>query len=244
MTEAEWLACQDHTQLMSHLVWESGGRGVSDRKLRLSACACCRSMWDEFPHEGCRRAVIAAEDYADRLVSEEELGRAHEEISKWPVGDMDFTLVDHDEWAKVPANRAVMVAYMAAGNLGGETTAAGLSWLMQGTLTASEHTPGRLVEFRSSQGRAAQSDGEIVGLLRDIFGNPFRPVTFLPEWHTSTVVALAQQMYDSRDFSAMPILADALQDAGCASDDILDHCRGAGPHVRGCWVVDLVLGKQ
>ena len=59
MTEAEWLACRDHTQLMSHLVWESGGRGVSDRKLRLSACACCRSMWDEFPHEGCRRAVAS-----------------------------------------------------------------------------------------------------------------------------------------------------------------------------------------
>ncbi|HEY1192447.1 MAG TPA: hypothetical protein VGE74_32790 [Gemmata sp.] len=80
-------------------------------------------------------------------------------------------------------------------------------------------------------------------LLRDIFGNPFRPVTFLPEWRTGTAVALALQVYESRDFSAMPILADALQDAGCDSADILDHCRGPGPHVRGCWVVDLVLGK-
>jgi hypothetical protein len=51
-------------------------------------------------------------------------------------------------------------------------------------------------------------------------------------------------MYDSREFSAMPILADALQDAGCDSHDILDHCRGPGPHVRGCWVVDLVLAKE
>ena len=79
--------------------------------------------------------------------------------------------------------------------------------------------------------------------LRDILGNPFRPVVFSPEWRTSTTVALAQGMYDARDLSAMPILADALQDAGCDSDDILDHCRGPGPHVRGCWVVDLVLGK-
>jgi hypothetical protein len=79
--------------------------------------------------------------------------------------------------------------------------------------------------------------------LRDIFGNPFRPVTFDPSWQTSTVVALAKQMYESRDFSPMPILADALQDAGCDHADILDHCRGPGPHVRGCWVVDLVLGK-
>jgi len=80
--------------------------------------------------------------------------------------------------------------------------------------------------------------------LRDTFGNPFRSVAFDPAWRTSTVVALAEQMYDSRDFSAMPILADALQDAGCDSDDILAHCRGDGPHVRGCWVVDLVLGKE
>ena len=81
-------------------------------------------------------------------------------------------------------------------------------------------------------------------LVRDIFGNPFRPITLLPEWRTSTVIALASQMYESRDFSSMPILADALQDAGCDSAEVLDHCRGEGPYVRGCWVVDLVLGKE
>jgi hypothetical protein len=83
-----------------------------------------------------------------------------------------------------------------------------------------------------------------VQLTRDIFGNPFRPVAFDPSWRTSTVAALAEQMYESRDFSPMPVLADALQDAGCDNEDILAHCRGAGPHVRGCWVVDLVLGKE
>ncbi|WP_239465862.1 hypothetical protein [Gemmata sp. SH-PL17] len=67
---------------------------------------------------------------------------------------------------------------------------------------------------------------------------------FSPNWHTDTAVTLASQMYESRDFSAMPILADALQDAGCNDDRILDHCRGPGPHVRGCWVVDLLLGKE
>jgi hypothetical protein len=84
---------------------------------------------------------------------------------------------------------------------------------------------------------------EQVVILRDIFGNPFRPVNVTPTWLTSTVVALARQMYESRDFTPMPILADALQDAGCDHPDILDHCRGPGPHVRGCWVIDLVLGK-
>ena len=64
-----------------------------------------------------------------------------------------------------------------------------------------------------------------------------------PAWLTSDVVALARGIYDERTFDRMPILADALQDAGCDSADILNHCRGAGPHVRGCWVVDLVLGK-
>jgi hypothetical protein len=91
--------------------------------------------------------------------------------------------------------------------------------------------------------RADEYDLIRVSLLRDIFGNPFRPVAFDPSWRTSTAVALASQMYESREFSAMPILADALQDAGCEDADILGHCRGPGPHVRGCWVVDLVLGK-
>ena len=82
-------------------------------------------------------------------------------------------------------------------------------------------------------------------IVRDIFGNPFRPVAFDPAWRTETAVLLARQMYDSRDFGAMPILADALQDAGCESEEILSHCRDANQvHVRGCWVVDLVLGKE
>jgi hypothetical protein len=85
---------------------------------------------------------------------------------------------------------------------------------------------------------------EFVPALHDIFGNPFRPAAFSPEWRTDTAVALARQMYESRDFGAMPILADALQDAGCDSEEILSHCRDASAkHVRGCWMVDALLGK-
>ena len=81
-------------------------------------------------------------------------------------------------------------------------------------------------------------------IARDIFGNPFRPpVAFAPEWRTDTAVAIARQMYEVREFSAMPILADARQDSGCDSDDILNHCRDGSIHVRGCWVLDLVLGN-
>ena len=87
--------------------------------------------------------------------------------------------------------------------------------------------------------RKAQCD-----LIRDVFGNPFRPAAFDPGWRTDTAVSLARGMYAGRDFAAMPILADALQEAGCENDDILSHCRDPhGVHVRGCWVVDLVLGK-
>ena len=82
-------------------------------------------------------------------------------------------------------------------------------------------------------------------VVRDVFGNPFRPVTFDSSWLTSTAVSLARGMYDAREFSPMPILADALQDAGCDNDDILGHCRDPKQtHVRGCWVVDMVLGKE
>ena len=81
------------------------------------------------------------------------------------------------------------------------------------------------------------------GLVREVFGNPFRLVTLDRAWLTSTVTALAQAIYDERAFDRLPILADALEDAGCGNQDILGHCRGPGPHVRGCWVVDLLLGK-
>jgi hypothetical protein len=94
--------------------------------------------------------------------------------------------------------------------------------------------------FRPERERLAAAGAE---LLREVAGNPFRPVQFSPTWRTSTAVALARQMYDGRDFSPMPILADALQDAGCQDEVVLIHCRGEGPHVRGCWVVDLLLGK-
>jgi hypothetical protein len=105
------------------------------------------------------------------------------------------------------------------------------------------------------EGRYGQdATARLLWLLREVFGNPFakperkkgphRWSSFAPAWRTETVLALANQIYDSRDFGAMPILADALQDANCDNEDILSHCRDAGPHVRGCWVVDLVLGKE
>ncbi len=89
--------------------------------------------------------------------------------------------------------------------------------------------------------------GELVweaALLRDIFGNPFRPVVADSAWLTPTAVSIASAIYEDRAFDRLPILADALEEAGCTDADLLLHCRQPGEHVRGCWAVDLVLGKM
>lgn len=96
--------------------------------------------------------------------------------------------------------------------------------------------------------RLGTEAGELLaqaGLVREIFGpDPFRQIIVDSNWLTPTMIQLAQVMYDDRAFDRMMELADALHDAGCDNDEILSHCRGPGPHVRGCWVVDMVLGKE
>jgi hypothetical protein len=81
-------------------------------------------------------------------------------------------------------------------------------------------------------------------LIRCIFGNPFHPIVTHPGWQTTSVVGIAQSVYAERAFDNLPILADALEDAGCCDQDLLGHLRGPGPHDKGCWVVDLLLGEQ
>jgi hypothetical protein len=85
------------------------------------------------------------------------------------------------------------------------------------------------------------------GVLRCLFGNPFQPVTLAPQilwWSGGTVLKVAQTVYSERRFQDLPVLADALEEAGCTNAAILQHCRGPRPHFRGCWVVDLILGKS
>ena len=89
----------------------------------------------------------------------------------------------------------------------------------------------------------AQLDQECIILATNWCREHWVPI-FDPSWRTTTVVAPAQGIRAESAFDHLPILADALQDAGCDHTDILEHCRGPGPHVRGCWVVDLVLGKE
>jgi hypothetical protein len=91
-----------------------------------------------------------------------------------------------------------------------------------------------------------QNDSGSIVLLRDIIGNLFHPAAVdpsWPAWNDRTVLALAQGIYEERAFDRLSVLADALEEAGCHDPDILAHCRDPGPHCRGCWVVDLLLGK-
>jgi len=111
-------------------------------------------------------------------------------------------------------------------------------WAWQGACAAADSAAPRLGTDRDVAGMRSQCD-----LLRCVLGNPFRPVTAEARWLTSTAVGLAQTIYVERAFDRLPILADALEEAGCDDPDVLSHLRGDGPHVRGCWVVDLVLGK-
>jgi hypothetical protein len=210
-------------------------RTGSQRKLRLFAVACCRRIQHVFPDQAkIESRLSAAERYADGLATTEALRREHRRMALF--GE-DATHPDASYAACLAQLSCEMAALRGFANL--VTPKLGLlGRLRQFIRRRPAPEPSRDVPTEYKTERLAHCD-----LLRDIFGNPFRPITCDPEWRTSTVLALAQGIYDERAFDRMPILADALQDAGCDNADILDHCRGSGPHVRGCWVVDLVLGK-
>jgi hypothetical protein len=97
------------------------------------------------------------------------------------------------------------------------------------------------------QSRRAEAE-RLASRLRDIFGHPFRPPPQIDparlSWNGGTVPELARTIVEQSDYGLMPILADALEEAGVTDEEILQHCRQAGDHVRGCWVVDLILGKE
>lgn len=233
MTEAEWLAATD---LWVLLPWVDQ---ISERKSRLLAVACCRRIMHLIPAKESRECVEAAEQYANGLLSDDELDVAIEaSIRGARAVGRNYT----------PAEREAMLAVERVHRCVPTGRSGMYMWVRQALALARrfpEGVPPDVVNmYEGLEAECECEQARQMELLRDIFGNPLRPVTFSPEWRTDTVLTLARQMYDSRDFSAMPILADALQDAGCGSEDILNHCRDANAtHARGCWVVDLVLGK-
>lgn len=217
MTEPEWLACTDPRVML----YAQKGK-MSDRKLRLFACACCRAIWHLLPDERSRRAVVLMERWADGELTSEELRAARETSSgDWSPRGLSLPALS----AAIAAARATWPdAYAAAVSV---------------------------VEAAATDPNMKQQ----YDLLKDILGNPFRPSSPLPSailaWDDGTVGRMAERIYAERrmpegtlDPSGLAMLADALEEAGCHDPDMLVHCRQAGEHVRGCWVVDLLLGKE
>jgi hypothetical protein len=234
VNEREWLAPRK-TYAPDRMLAYLRQRGVprlpkGRRKLHLLACACCRWVWDQLGAEH-RRAVEAAERFADGRIGPDGLASAAA-VAREAGADADA----YSDWSAAQA--AVRSAH--------PTAAEAVRQALFHSFNArarDPHTPGALDKARWAETEAFQC-----GLFRDLFGNPFWPPPALDPawlvWNDAAVRRLAVAVYDERAFDRSPILADALEEAGCTDDEILGHLRGAGPHVRGCWAVDLLLGKS
>jgi hypothetical protein len=240
MTEEEWRACDDPCSMLGLL-----DGTASARKLRLFAVACCLDICDLFPTGVDRKLFDIAEQYANG-----ELGLGVLELVNEYERSVGYgghcVMAAHAAIHPVPLIAARNALLACSKMLSEHAVSAVAGHFVRGepvfVLPKEEWDPTWLFAEEAAQ---LAANKRFAVLACDIFGNPFRSATFSADWRTSTAVALASQMYESRDFGAMPILADALQDAGCTNDDILNHCRDPKQvHVRGCWVVDLVLGKE
>jgi hypothetical protein len=190
---------------------------ASDRRLRLFAVACCRRISHLMTYDGSRQAVDVAERFADALAGEDELRIAFS--------------------GSRSTNRAEYAASCACYDSGveaGEYTWGFAADAVDATKESRREEPSRHEELSCQ-----------AVLLRDIFGPlPFRPITLDPSLRTPTVKQLAEAIYQEGAFDRMPVLADALEEAGCNQQDILGHLRSGGDHVRGCWAVDTVMGRS
>jgi hypothetical protein len=192
--------------------------GATARKLRLFAAAAFDRLKDLLPHTKQHGGIRILEKMAEG----KSYLRARRGARKYVLMDWRGNAPTGDPLIDDPDHVALML-YRAIVS----TNAAG-------------HAETASRSIRESERRRAEQ----CELLRDIFGNPFRPVAFDPRWRSADAVGLARGIYDERAFERLPLLTDALMDAGCADDQVLSHCRSEGPHVRGCWVVDLILSKD
>jgi hypothetical protein len=213
-----------------------GGK-VSERKLRLFACSCCRRVEHLLKDDVIFKALDAAERFADGCIRESTVNKWHNKAARarnrQPVsGDWS------PEWL---ACHGVVQALRLGAYDHYSRSYIMVTWAV-GKATGQD--PGN-----PSYDSAAQAESAALSdLLRDIDGNPFRPPPTIDDgwlqWGGGTVGRLASGIYDERRFAELPILADALEEAGCDNAEILSHCRSGGEHARGCWLLDLLLNKQ
>jgi hypothetical protein len=251
MTKKEWLSCRVPMEMLAFV-----RRRATGRKLRLFAVGCCRVIWDLLDEPTGRHLVEVSERLADGTSTKVEWAaavikakQAREalnarqpkaykrsrdagEAGSCLITALDAAIATASPSGHDAAHSSSVAAAHASGTHAARMTS-GPSYADLESYVVAEDV-GRVVEYRR------QAD-----LVRDLFGPPpFRSVTLSPLLLTITVVRLAQAIYDERAFDRLAVLADALEEAGCDNAGVLAHCRAATPHVRGCWVVDLVLGKS
>jgi hypothetical protein len=252
MTEAEWLACTEPQKMLSFL----SQRDASARKFRLFTTACARRLWLVMSSDHPRKIVLDAERFADGLLSE---ARRQEQEQRFRA---TFPPRMTPDQPMPPWYLADMVAYYTIWSNSAANPGHTLHLNEHGANCVSQWVGFTLVYQETDNWAAWPASNHPIGrvegnthclMIRDLFGNPFRPLALDPSWltwHDATIPALAQSAYDDRhlpsghlDNHRLAVLADALTDVGCSDPDILAHCRGPGSHGRGCWVIDLLLGS-
>lgn len=254
ITEADWQSCNDPNPMLRFLIGNNADRIMdvqsfptckgSDRKLRLFACSCYRRIQHLLPDEAAKGAVGVAERFADGLATREEMRVATDHVQT-PIRALE------EQWrASKGAERIALEPMHAALALAQQIVrpqsqkaayyASSNAYLDFAAITNS----GKATSdkgFRTSQRSEEQVQSD---LLRCIFGNPFNPVSIDRSSLSSIVTDLAQTIYHQNAFEAMLELADHLEKSGCTNKAVLEHCRRCMNHARGCWVIDLLLGKQ
>lgn len=241
MNEEQWLSCTEPALMFAFLQGKA-----SDRKLRLFAVACCRRVWPLLTEGRSRRAVEMAERYADEEATEEELrltvlGAEH--------------VADAFAASSATANQEAQASAAFAALNATATAAKAADYSSANVASAAYHASTVAGTPSAARSRNAERAAQ-AHLLRDLIGNPLRPAPPIKAtvlaWNERIVVRLAQSIYDDRrpldgtlDTARFAILADALEEAGCHDEQMLRHARELGQvHVRGCWLLDLLLGKE
>jgi hypothetical protein len=225
MRPRTWQSCSTPSRLLDFL----SGR-ITARKLRLFACACCRSVWHLIQETDSRNAVLTSEQYADDRAKLEDLLELRRRADA--AATLAWELWDDGTPAALDAAAA----------------AASEDPLMAANLASDYAARAAQVDADDDQTAWKNEQRRQCCFLRDLVGDPWhcpsRIDQFLLDWGSGTVLRMAKSVYDDRHFEDLAILADALEEAGCQDAEILAHCRGPGLHVRGCWVVDLILSKD
>ena len=238
MTEAEWLGCTDPAPMLELLRRSMPSRKSQDR--RLGDCYLDSDYYlpDLGRKIGLFICACLTRGPSNRDVEERLL---FQEFERYCDANATWAAVEKTYWALIERQQARIEEEDRKNN-----SVTSVHWMLPCEYFADpaliRQSAERMVGWNNADGPEAGRRFQCA-FLRDIF-NPFYPAPLAPSWLSSTVVTLAEGIYQGRAFDGMPILADALQDAGCDNDDILNHCRGEGPHVRGCWVVDLITGRK